>query len=58
MPEYQMSHASTKAIAASQSAEMGDFGCGSIAVDSVPRQPQQCLYRLSLKFRPAPGGRN
>jgi hypothetical protein len=29
MPEYQMSHAGTKAIAAAQIAEARDVGCGS-----------------------------
>jgi len=28
MPEYQMSHASTKAFAAAQIAEARDVGCG------------------------------
>src|SRR5262245_34812135 len=35
MPEYQMSHMSTKAIAASQFAEARDVGCGSIRVEAL-----------------------
>src|SRR5262245_24056540 len=35
----------------------GEFRNGSITVESVPCQPPQSFYRLSLKCRPAPGGR-
>jgi hypothetical protein len=50
MPEYQMLHASTKAIAASQS-KVRDVGCGSSSVEVRPHEQARFLVSCPITSR-------